>query len=145
MNGKDFSEVVNLIVRNDSRYDKSAYGFVREALDHTVKARQHVKTAPGTQHVSGRDLCEGAREYALAQYGPMAATLLRHWGITETRDFGEIVFNLVELEVFGAREEDRREDFDAVYDFHRAFEEPFLPKNKGDVEEPSPKKGKGGQ
>lgn len=130
MNGKDFSEVVNLIVRKDPRYDKSAYTFVREALDYTVKKLKSEEASDPnrTRHVSGQDLCDGARQYALGQYGPMAATLLRHWGIKRTEDLGEIVFNLVELEVFGAREEDRREDFASVYEFHDAFEKPFLPK-----------------
>lgn len=129
MNGKDFSEVVNLIVRKDPRFEKSAYLFIREALDHTVKRAE--KTSKGQvqpmRHVGGRELCEGAREYALSQYGPMAATLLRHWGVERTADFGELVYNLVELEVFGTREEDKKEDFAEVYDFHEAFEVPFLP------------------
>lgn len=133
MNGKDFSEVVNLIVRKDPRYDKNAYLFIREALEFTVKRGKERPKANARAgfHVSGRDLCEGARDFALNQYGPMASTLLRHWGIQRTEDFGEIVFNLVELEVFGTREEDSKADFAGVYDFHEAFELPFLPSNGG--------------
>jgi uncharacterized repeat protein (TIGR04138 family) len=127
MNGKDFSEVVNLIVRKDGRYEKSAYQFIREALDHTVKRLEAESSGGRTRHVGGRELCDGAREYALAQYGPMTATLLRHWGVERTDDFGEIVYNLVDLDVFGTRQEDKREDFNGVYDFHEAFEVPFLP------------------
>ncbi|MFP4282063.1 MAG: Minf_1886 family protein [Opitutales bacterium] len=129
MNGKDFSEVVNLICRKDDRYDRAAYAFIREALDFTVK-RLSAQAGPEAKihHVSGSDLSEGARDYALSQYGPMAATLLRQWGITRTEDFGELVYNLVELEVFGTQEGDRREDFAGIYDFHEAFEAPFLPK-----------------
>ena len=140
MNGKDFSEVVNLIVRKDGRFEKSAYLFIREALDHTVKHQESSadETGKRTRHVGGRELCEGAREYALAQYGPMAATLLRHWGIERTNDFGEIVYNLVDLDVFGTRDADKKEDFADVFDFHEAFEVPFLP----NVRRQSPLRGK---
>ena len=139
MNGKDFNEVVSLIVKDDPRYDRSAYQFIREALDFTVKRlREGASRVGDSHHVSGRDLCLGARDYALQQYGPMAATLLRHWGIERTEDFGEMVFNLVELEVFGAREEDRPEDFAGVYDFEAAFEEPFRPEEGAAAKRPSP-------
>lgn len=127
MNGKNFSEVVELIVQEDPRYGKGAYTFVRKALDHTIKQmRKEGSTAPN-QHVSGRQLCEGIRDYALEQYGPMAMKLLRDWGVRECIDFGEIVFNLVDYEVFGTTPEDSREDFAGHYDFEEAFVEPFKP------------------
>src|SRR6202040_2003319 len=45
---------------------------------------------------TGRQLLEGIRDYALAQFGPMAMTVLEEWGIRGCSDFGEIVFNMVE-------------------------------------------------
>jgi|TARA_B110000438_G_scaffold282310_1_gene309245 uncharacterized repeat protein (TIGR04138 family) len=133
MNGKDFNEVVSLITKRDDRFDRGAYNFVREALDYTVKQVGLQPDQPSkTKHVSGRDLCEGAKAYALEQYGPMAGKLLETWGVRATADFGEIVYNLVELQVFGTQEEDRREDFIDIYDFKDAFEKPFLPNGQGD-------------
>ncbi len=132
MNGKDFNEVVNLIAKKDRRYDKSAYFFVREALDYTTRKlpKKSDNGRHGTRHVSGQVLCEGIRDFALERYGPMTATLFRQWGIEQTADFGEIVYNLVDLEVFGTREEDRKEDFVDVFDLHETFEKPFLPSRK---------------
>lgn len=131
MNGKDFNEVVSLIIKRDDRFDRGAYNFVREALDFTVKQVGKRPEKQGkTNHVTGRDLCEGAKKYALEQYGPMAGTLLDTWGIRETSDLGEIVYNLVELQVFGTQEGDRREDFLGIYEFKDAFERPFLPKDR---------------
>lgn len=128
MNGKDFNAVVSLILREDSRYERGAYFFLREALDHTVKKQAKSERGGRTRHVDGRTLCEGIRDFALEQYGPMAATLLTEWGIKETADFGEIVYNLVEYSVFGVQESDRKEDFAGVYDFDTAFVAPFRPK-----------------
>jgi len=121
-----FEDAVMEIVRMDSRYDPQAYIFVREALDYTAKTLNKPDKGPA-RHVTGGELLEGIRRYALRTYGPMARRVLAHWGINRTEDFGEIVFNLVEKGVLGKTENDRREDFADGYDFHEAFVRPFLP------------------
>jgi len=140
--GKDFSEVVAVIARNDPRYDRGAYEFVRMALDHTLA--EIIKNSPDRQspHISGRELLEGIREFAIGQYGPMAMPLFKQWGINKGRDFGQIVFLLVEYGVFGKTDTDSIEDFDDCYDFEEAFVKPFLPPsrrspNKDDNSEPT--------
>ncbi len=36
MKKQNFNEMVNLIVKEDDRYTKEAYGFLKEALDFTM-------------------------------------------------------------------------------------------------------------
>jgi len=127
MKGKHFSEIVDLIVREDSRYQSGAYHLIRRALDYTLNNIQEKETNPHPRHITGAELSFGIRDYALEQYGPLALTLLNEWGIRETKDFGNIVFNLVEYEVFGKTEEDDPKDFNSVYSFDEAFKEPFQP------------------
>lgn len=125
----DFAEIVGLICKEDSRYDRKAYDFIRLGLDHTVKELKKKagdKTAR-SRHVSGPELLQGLRVYALDQFGPMTKTVLNSWGVTRCTDFGEIVFNLIEYNVFSKTEEDRREDFSDIYTFEEAFVKPFLP------------------
>ncbi|MDP0499780.1 MAG: hypothetical protein Q7P63_06725 [Verrucomicrobiota bacterium JB022] len=129
MNNKDFNEVVHLIVKEDRRYDPGAYHFLRQALDFTLNKVREKEGASNTRHISGQELAEGIREYALEQYGPMALTLLREWGLEKTEDFGEMVFNLVDYKVFGKTEQDRIEDFRDVYEFEDAFGRPFRPEH----------------
>jgi len=135
MNGKDFNEVVNLIAREDRRYDRNAYIFVRRALDHTLK--RDAEAAGERRHVNGRELCEGIREFALEQYGPMTFTLFENWGVRRTDDFGEIVFKLVDYGIFGKTPNDHPDDFRDVYDFRKSFLEPFEPRSKR-AREPAP-------
>jgi uncharacterized repeat protein (TIGR04138 family) len=129
MSTRDFSEVVDQIRKEDPRYEKGAYFFVRQALDHTLKSqRQETTPRPaGGAHVSGPELLAGVREYALDQYGPMAYALLEGWGVKRCQDFGDIVFHLVDYGVLGKTEHDRREDFAGGYDFREAFVRPFEP------------------
>jgi uncharacterized repeat protein (TIGR04138 family) len=132
MQDLDFTEIVDLICKEDTRYDKRAYTFVRHGLDQTVKNLK--KTEPArtqqSQHVSGPELLEGMRVYALDQFGPLAKTVLESWGVHRCTDFGEIVFNLIEYRVFSKTENDRREDFADIYDFEEAFVKPFRPADK---------------
>jgi uncharacterized repeat protein (TIGR04138 family) len=65
--------------------------------------------------------------FALQEFGPIAGTVLKTWGVTRTEDFGEIVFNLVNRGLLGKTDEDRKEDFSNGYDFRTAFVTPFLP------------------
>jgi len=77
------------------------------------------------RHISGQDLCHGLRELAIQRWGFMAPVVLRHWGIRGTRDFGEMVFALVNNGLLKKQPEDCIEDFDDVYDFHAAFTRSF--------------------
>jgi uncharacterized repeat protein (TIGR04138 family) len=57
-------------------------------------------------------------------------TVFKDWNVKRCRDFGDIVFNLVEFGVLGKTDTDRREDFDGGYDFKSAFLNPFVPKDR---------------
>jgi len=112
----DFNKKVEEIIKKNARYKYDAYVFVMEALWFT----QNKLKRKG--HVSGRELLGGIRELAIEQYGPMTKTLFKHWGIRETQDFGEIVFNMVENGLMRKTEKDSRNDFKNVYDFSEAFD-----------------------
>lgn len=129
MSELDFNAIVNLILKEDSRYDRLAYGFVRDGLEHAVKElkKRDSDRAKVSKHVSGRELSEGLRAYALEQFGPLTLTVLQAWGLNSTADFGEVVYNLIEYNVFSKTDSDSREDFSDVYDFEAAFVRPFLP------------------
>jgi len=129
MQDLEFSEIVVLICKEDGRFEKQAYAFVRQALDHTVKElkRKSPERTGKSLHVSGAELLQGIRIYALDQFGPLTKTVLNKWGIRRCSDFGDIVFNLIEYNVFSKTESDRREDFADIYDFEEAFVKPFAP------------------
>ena len=77
------------------------------------------------RHVSGQHLCWGLRNYALKKFGALASTVLRHWCIKRTRDFGEIVFALVDNDYLQQQSQDCIEDFDDIFQFDEAFDRSF--------------------
>lgn len=127
----DFNEIVSLICKEDARFDRKAYSFIREGLDFAVKdlKKRDAERSRQSLHVSGAELLLGIRTFALDQFGPLAITVLNSWGITRCGDFGELVFNLIEYNVFSKTDNDRREDFAEVYTFEDAFVKPFLPQH----------------
>lgn len=122
----NFEEIVERIVALDPRYHREAYDFLREALDYTQKLAAREKDER-ERHVTGQQLLEGVRTYALKEYGPMAQMVLAEWGIHRGEDIGELVFNLIEHRILKKTASDSREDFKGGYDFETAFREPFLP------------------
>ena len=72
-------------------------------------------------HLSGAELANGLKDYAVNQYGALASRVLTHWGISQTQDFGNIVFNMIEKKLLSKTEDDVLSDFNAVYDFKEAF------------------------
>jgi len=124
-----FQETVYEICKKDARYQPDAYFFLVEALDVTVKDIR--KNQPDhSRHVSGKELLDGIKVYALDEFGPLTHTVFAEWGVHTTLDFGEIVFNLVEAGRLGKTESDSREDFKNGYDFDEAFLRPFEPQQK---------------
>ena len=99
------------LLEDDPRYPLEAYIFVFEALNYAQSVlglgSEAVERARGGEagggrigpqrHVTGQELCQAIRQFALEQYGYMAKLVLGNWGLHATSDFGEIVFNLIRI------------------------------------------------
>ena len=119
------------LMQQDQRYHLEAYQFVREALQYAQKVmkmpaiKDEGNEAKQDHHLTGQQLCQAIREFALEQFGFMAKTVLNSWGVHTTGDFGEIVYNLIRIKEMRKSKSDRRDDFDDQYDFDVAFEPRF--------------------
>jgi uncharacterized repeat protein (TIGR04138 family) len=89
------------------------------------EAESSEEPAAGERHLTGQQLCEAIRVFALEQYGYMAKCVLNSWGVYKTGDFGEIVFNLIRIGQMRKTKDDRREDFDDVFDFESGLTQSF--------------------
>jgi len=122
-----FHFAVQLSVNKDPRYHPHAYEFVKDALHVAAK---HFCEGKDDQHVTGPQVLEGVRLYALAEYGPMSFTILGEWGVSSGDDVGNIVYNLIEASYFGKNDSDSLQDFSGGFDFEKALTEPFKPISK---------------
>jgi uncharacterized repeat protein (TIGR04138 family) len=115
------AERFHRVLESDPRYDPEAYNFLYEALDYTIKNVVSNKNRT-SQHVTGQELLEGIRRFAIEQFGCLARAVLETWGIRRTDDFGDMVFNLVAQDLMGKQDSDSKVDFQRVYDFEDVFD-----------------------
>ena len=126
MQAAQFEHAIESILKRDKRFDPHAYLFLKDALDFTLK-RAAESNDGKSRHVSGQELLLGFRDLALQEFGPMAGTLMTEWGLTCSRNIGEMVFLLIEEQMFGRQDTDTIDDFVDVFHFEEAFVTPFVP------------------
>ena len=116
-------------------FHPDAYEFLKMALRFTVhntprmnndESAEQSPPEPGvpdeSQHVTGQELLEGIRRYALEQFGLMTTWVFQHWGIDTTEDWGRMVFELIDRGEMYKTEHDQLSDFAEVYSFEHAFD-----------------------
>lgn len=113
------------ICRRDSRYAPAAYRFVMwEGIEYTTK--EYLKLTEKTRrHLTGQEVCEGLRRLALQQFGYMAFEVWQSWGIRNTRDWGNVIFNLCEHKLLQRTDQDKLEDFESIYDLEKGLKQAF--------------------
>jgi len=112
-------------LERDVRYHPNAYQFVYAALRYTQQCLDRPVASSAEHddaHISGVELLDGIRAFALNQFGLMTRTVFRHWGVRSTDDFGNIVFELIERGEMSKTDRDQLSDFFDVYDFEDAFD-----------------------
>ncbi len=112
---------INEIIKKDSRFPYEAYEFLFQSLAYTQKLLGKIKPSDSEDpakehHISGKQLIEGIRKFALDEFGLMARCVFNQWGIKKTVDFGDMVFNLVEIGLMSKTDNDAREDFADIFD-----------------------------
>ena len=138
----DPAHPLSKLLKRDKRYKFEAYAFVFESLNYAQekmglgqeRPAEEEEVEPSTKskegrkierHMTGQQLCEAIRQYALEQFGLMAKAVLNSWGVHSTGDIGNIVFNLIEIGQMRKTKQDAREDFDNVFDFDAALVRDF--------------------
>lgn len=130
MRASEQHEAIRAILETEKRYAREAYLFVLETVSYAAgEQRRQASASPGAEdaprHISGQELLQIMREFALKQYGPLAHELLSSWGILRSEDFGELVFLLVNHGLLGASKDDSITDFENGFDFREAFLGPY--------------------
>jgi len=119
MSDMKLEEGIREIVAKDPRFGPQAYYFIFEALEYTLA---NLNTR---RHVSGKELLDGTKKYALEVFGFLARTVFYEWGITSTEDIGQLVFNLVSADLLMKNDADSMADFRDGFDFEEAFDDTF--------------------
>lgn len=119
-------KTIDEIAIEDGRYDARALKFVFEGLAATIdKFRRQEDLEAMPRHITGQELSWGLAEVAQKKWGRLAEMVLEHWGIRTTRDFGEIVYLMIDSGWMTSQDTDSIDDFDRVFDFKEVFEKQY--------------------
>ena len=114
-----YARSLEALLQRDTRYPLQSYGFAMAVLNDTISR------LPKARHISGQELAEGFRHFALEQFGPMTLAVMDAWNLRSTEDVGNLVFNLIEIGLLSKTADDRPEDFHQIYTFQEAFGGPY--------------------
>lgn len=120
---QSFEDAVDTIISMHPEYSPDAYSYMRSSLDSA--ARRFGKT-PDNPHLTAEELYLGFCAALLEDYGPLAKAVTEHWGIFKSADVGAIVYNLIEVGVFGRQESDTQSQFDHLRPIEDVLNEPYL-------------------
>lgn len=108
------------ILERDSRYDARAYDFALRCFAGLMRDS-------GGDGRSAMDIVDRFCDDALDEFGPLAYTVFREWGIEKCADIGEIVANLADAGRIERTWPDDRADYIGAVDLEAELTEPFLP------------------
>ena len=101
--------------KRDIRYRIGGYEFILNGMEF------YLTSIGEKRHVTGQELTHGLLLFALKQFGPIARTVLRYWGIIKTEDFGNIVFNMIDIGIMSKQTDDLLEHFHNIIDIDYFF------------------------
>ena len=119
---KSIQDLIRNLTERYPEYAPEAYDFMRAGLEH---AANHYCKGKTNVHLTAEQLYLGACSYALEEYGPLALNVLNFWGINSGVDFGRIVYNLIEVGIFGKQKEDKQEEFDVLPNLEEVLNAPY--------------------
>ena len=125
MRDAQFLTTVEKIITRDSRFSEEAYEFISDAVLYTTRKIEEGEESK--RHITGQELLEGIKDFAISQFGPMAKDVLESWGVCDSLSIGHIVFNMVDHQLLGSTQDDSIDDFKNGFDFETSFSAAFIP------------------
>lgn len=119
-------KTIEEIAHEDGRYDARALKFVFEGLAETIEELRKCEDPEGMpRHISGQELSWGLAQAAKKRWGRLAGMVFGYWGLKRTRDFGEIVYLMIDYGWMTSQDTDTIEDFNNVFSFKDVFEKQY--------------------
>ncbi|MBR2357338.1 MAG: hypothetical protein IKA65_04865 [Lentisphaeria bacterium] len=100
---------INEFYERSGKYAPDAYEFVTGAVI------EQVNRLDPPRHLSALEVLQGLKKQLADEFGILTALILESWNIQSASDIGEIVFDLINLQILSASAEDKRSDFDVEF------------------------------
>ncbi len=105
-NSSETRRKINDFYAQTGKYHPDAYEFITSCVIEQVNSLEKAR------HLSAVELLDGLKNQLYRNFGFLAANVLEAWDINTASDIGEIVFDLIDLNILSAADDDKRSDFD---------------------------------
>ena len=125
----DFNEALRDILAAHQEYHQDAYRYLYYAANPAAYAEQNTDTPSGNQHknLNAREFYITFCEILLREYGPMARTIVRYWGLHTTLDIGRATYYLITAGVLSKKKHESLEDFEHLPSLDATLLAPYEP------------------
>ena len=101
--------VIREYCEQTGKYAPDAYEFV------TTGVIEQVEALDTPRHLSALEVLQNLRSRLDAEFGLLMPAVLERWQIRTASDIGEIVFDLIKMNILSASADDKRSDFDVDF------------------------------
>ena len=108
LNSSETRRKIDEFYAQSGKYHPDAYEFI------TACVIEQVNSLEKARHLSALELLNGLKKQFHGNFGFLADNVLEAWKIKTPSDIGEIVFDLIALNILSASDDDKRSDFDIV-------------------------------
>lgn len=124
----DFQETLQQILAQHSEYKPDAYRYIYAVTTPATDDEELDK--PDTQshpkHLSAQMLYQALCKRALKDFGPLAATVFRVWGLCTPQDIGRATYYMVDAGILCKQPHESAADFDTLPPLMPILRTPYL-------------------
>jgi uncharacterized repeat protein (TIGR04138 family) len=116
-------DIIEQLAVKSGKYKKEAFYYIAKAIESShekIKRKEHKR-----RHISGQELVDEIVMIAREEYGFLAKTVFKDWGIENTEDIGEIVFLMVDNGILTAQSSDSKDDFKDLFNLADMLEDRY--------------------
>ena len=97
---------INEFCQHSGKFPPDAYEFITSCVIEQVNSLEHVR------HLSAQELLAGLKKQLQEKFGFLAGNVLEAWNIRSSADVGEIIFDLISINILSAADDDKQSDFE---------------------------------
>ena len=105
-NISDTRRKINEFCQQSGKFPPDAYEFITACVIEQINRLEKIR------HLSAEELLSGLKVQLKQKFGFLAADVLNEWNIKTAADVGEIIFDLIHINILSAADDDKLSDFE---------------------------------
>ena len=105
-NISDTRRKIDEFCQQSGKYPPDAYEFITSCVIEQINTLEQIR------HLSAQELLAGLKKQLREKFGFLAGNVLDLWNIKSASDVGQIIFDLIHINILSAADDDKQSDFE---------------------------------